>query len=52
MDIDFVQKVSTDKSVKTNHETETDLQAFITDFTDLKNMYWKYLLPRLKQINL
>ena len=31
---------------------ETDLQTLITDFANFKKMYWKYLLVRLKQINL
>ena len=36
IDIDFVQELSADKSVKSNHEMETDLQTLITEFADLK----------------
>ena len=36
IDIDFVQELSADKSVKNNHEMEADLQALITDFADFK----------------
>ena len=35
-DIDFLQELSGDKSVKNNHEMETDLQILITDFADFK----------------
>ena len=34
IDIDFVQELSADKSLKSNHEMEIDLQALITDFAD------------------
>ena len=40
IDIDFIQELSADKSVKSNHEMETDLQTIITDFADFK----KFLL--------
>ena len=42
MDIDFVQELSADKSVKSNHDMETDY--YIQTSQILKNMYWKYLL--------
>ena len=35
-DIDFVQEWSADKSVKSNHEMETDLQTLNTDFANFK----------------
>ena len=38
--IDFVQELSADKLVKSNHEMGTDLQTLITDFADFK----KYVL--------
>ena len=40
IDIDSVQELSTDKSVKSNREKEIDLQTLITDFADFK----KYVL--------
>ena len=40
IDIDFVQELSGDKSVKSNHEMETDLQTLSADFADFK----KYVL--------
>ena len=40
IDIDFVQELGADKSVKSNHEMEKDLQILITDFADFQ----KYLL--------
>ena len=32
----FVQELNTDKSVKSNHDMETDLQTLITEFIDFK----------------
>ena len=32
IDIDFVQELSADKSVKSNYEMETDLETLIADF--------------------
>ena len=40
VDLDFVQELSADKSGKSNHEIETDLQTLITNFADFK----KYVL--------
>ena len=40
IDIDFVQELSAEKSVKSNDEMETDLQTLIADFADFE----KYLL--------
>ena len=40
IDLDFVQELSADKSGKSNHEIETDLQTLITNFADFK----KYVL--------
>ena len=40
IDLDFVQELSADKSGKSNHEKETDLQTLITNFPDFK----KYVL--------
>ena len=39
IDIDFVPELSADKSVKSNHEMETDLQILITDFLDFYKIY-------------
>ena len=38
IDFDFIQELSADKSVKSNHEMETDLQTIIIDFADFKNI--------------
>ena len=38
VDVDFIQELSADKSVKSNHEMETDLQTIITDFADFKKI--------------
>ena len=38
IDFDFIQELSADKSVKSNHEMETDLQTIITDFADFKKI--------------
>ena len=51
VDLDFVQELSADKSGKSNHEIETDLQTLITNFADFKK-YVLNLLLRLKQIDL
>ena len=38
IDVDFIQELSADKSVKSNHEMETDLQTIIIDFADFKKI--------------
>ena len=51
-DIEFVQELRADKSVKSNREMEADLQNLIPDFADFKKYVLKVLLVRLKQINI